>query len=203
MSFEGIIFDFDGVLCDSEKIHKECFMLSIESYGYKWCDLKESLYESSKNSKTKNKLTVLSKHELIDKNEINQINDFKQKITIEKIKNSKFDDKVKNLLLKNKNYKKFAIASDCNLNTINSFLISNEALSLFEVIVSSEHSGYLSKPAPAVYSETINKLKLPKNKIVVFEDSMDGIKAANLAGLKNVHQCTNNLLYDILVQILS
>ena len=34
MSIKGIIFDFDGVLCNSEFLHKEAFKLALNSLGY-------------------------------------------------------------------------------------------------------------------------------------------------------------------------
>ena len=46
MSIKGIIFDFDGVLCNSEFLHKEAFKLALNSLGYSWCFNKEKVYES-------------------------------------------------------------------------------------------------------------------------------------------------------------
>ena len=40
------------------------------------------------------------------------------------------------------------------------------------------------KPNPAVYNSAINYIGLPKENIIVIEDSMNGVKAAYAAGLK-------------------
>lgn len=54
------------------------------------------------------------------------------------------------------------------------------------------------KPNPAVYHSAINYLGLPKENIIVIEDSMNGVKAAYAAGLKILglpeeHNRTNEL----------
>jgi HAD superfamily hydrolase (TIGR01509 family) len=54
------------------------------------------------------------------------------------------------------------------------------------------------KPNPAVYHSAINYLGLPKENIIVIEDSMNGVKAAHAAGLKILglpeeHNRTNEL----------
>lgn len=59
------------------------------------------------------------------------------------------------------------------------------------------------KPNPAVYHSAINYLDLPKESIIVIEDSMNGVKAAHAAGLKILglpeeHNKTN-VLYNSMV----
>ncbi|MCE2961946.1 MAG: HAD family hydrolase [Chitinophagales bacterium] len=54
------------------------------------------------------------------------------------------------------------------------------------------------KPNPAVYHSAVNYLDLPKESIIVIEDSMNGVKAAHAAGLKILglpeeHNKTNEL----------
>lgn len=58
------------------------------------------------------------------------------------------------------------------------------------------------KPNPAVYHSAVNYLGLPKENIIVIEDSMNGVKAAHAAGLKilglpeehNIHNSQYNAM---------
>jgi mannitol-1-/sugar-/sorbitol-6-/2-deoxyglucose-6-phosphatase len=60
------------------------------------------------------------------------------------------------------------------------------------------------KPNPAVYNSAINYTNVPKDNIIVIEDSMNGVKAAHAAGLKILglpeeHNKTNDLYNSMLL----
>lgn len=59
------------------------------------------------------------------------------------------------------------------------------------------------KPNPAVYHSALNYTELPKENIIVIEDSMNGVKAAHAAGLKVLglpEECNKtNELYNSMV----
>lgn len=61
------------------------------------------------------------------------------------------------------------------------------------------------KPNPAVYHSAINYLGLPKENIIVIEDSMNGVKAAHAAGLQILglpeeHNKTNELYNSMVLK---
>jgi HAD superfamily hydrolase (TIGR01509 family) len=203
MSFECFIFDFDGVLCNSEKIHKSCLVDSLAFHSYEWDVEKENLYQSFKDKKTIKKLEAFANLNLISEKDVTMINATKQSLTLESIKLAKLNAEVLKMLklLKNIN-KKIGIASDSNLSTITSFLGSNECLHLFDSIVTNDLIKGITKPSPEVYLRSLEILNSDPNKTVVFEDTDEGVISAKLAGITNVYYCTYNNLYDILNKIL-
>jgi len=198
--FEALIFDFDGTLCNSEDLHKSCFIESLKLHGYSWCSKKELIYQLSKNKKTFNKLMLLSEQGLLDKKDIININSLKQELTIDRIKTSKMDEEVFNFLLSLKNVT-LAIASDANRNTILSFLQHNQAFDLFKLVATSEDVGLKTKPSSKVYEFALNKLLVSSDKVAVFEDTNEGIEAATSAGIQFVYNCTYKTLHNTLQKI--
>ena len=70
---------------------------------------------------------------------------------------------------------------DITLEVIKRLKIEN----YFEFVISGEEVA-LRKPNPAIYIEAIKRLKLPKERILVFEDSQAGALAAELADLNKI-----------------
>lgn len=198
--FESLIFDFDGTLCDSEDLHKSCFVESLKLHGYSWCLKKESIYQLSKNKKTIHKLELMSEQELLDEKDLTSINSLKQELTINNVKIAKMDEDVFNFLLSLKKVK-LAIASDANRNTILSFLRHNQALDMFKIVVTSEDVGFKTKPSSKIYEFALNRLSLASDKVAVFEDTNEGVEAATGAGIQFVYNCTYKTLHNTLQKI--
>jgi HAD superfamily hydrolase (TIGR01509 family) len=200
MKFDALVFDFDGTLCNSDELHKSCFIDSLEIRGYSWCSKKESIYQLSKNKKTIHKLALLCEQGLLNKKDIANINALKQELTIDRIKTSKMNEEVFNFLSSLKNIT-LAIASDANKNTIISFLQHNQAIDLFKLIVTSEDVGLKTKPSSKIYEFVLNKMSVTSDKVAVFEDTNEGIEAATGAGIRFVYNCTYKTLHNTLQKI--
>jgi len=70
-------------------------------------------------------------------------------------------------------------------------LITNRVLEEFNLkkyfdLILTADDVVLPKPAPEIYKLAITKLGIPNNKILVFEDSVNGAFAAELAELKMI-----------------
>lgn len=203
MLIEAIILDFDGVLCDSQSIHKSCFIDALKIKGYDWCKKKEAIYSKNKEKKTSYKLMLLEKSKLISLKDIESIESKKQELTLEKIKKSKIEERVFEFLLKAKQKGlKLGIASDANKNSILSFLDANFAIELFDVITTSSDVLGEVKPSPKVYELCVKKLKVDPKNSIAFDDSKNGILAARLANINLACYCTYNTLYDTLKDII-
>ena len=198
--FEALIFDFDGTLCNSEDLHKSCFIESLKLHGYSWCLKKESIYQLSKNKKTVHKLKLMSEHGLLDKKDITSINSLKQELTINNIKIAEMDESVFNFLSSLKNVK-LAVASDANKNTILSFLRHNQAFDMFKIVVTSEDVGLKTKPSSKIYELALNRLSITPDKVAVFEDTSEGVESATGAGIQFVYNCTYKTLHNTLQKI--
>ena len=201
MSIKGIIFDFDGVLCNSEFLHKEAFKLALNSLGYSWCFNKEKVYEKIKLKKTLYKLKVLSRLHLINVCDIFTLNVAKQYFTLSLISNQKIDEKIFNILHNLKKRYKIAIVSDANKETIFSFLKINSIENFFDIVATSCDVSGKTKPSPRVYQYAISKLDINPNLLVAFEDSSKGMNAAKSAGIEKVILCNPGNLFNFLINL--
>ena len=78
---------------------------------------------------------------------------------------------------------RLAVASSSNRELIDAVLRRLELTPLFETTVSSEEVAR-GKPAPDVYLEAARRLDLPPARCAAIEDSASGIRAAHAAGMR-------------------
>lgn len=202
MQPDGVIFDFDGVLCNSDIVHKDAFVLSLESLGYSWCDNKEETYARIKNEKTSFKLKTFVELQLIKLEDVEELNSIKQDLTQNLIISLSMDKRVIQAIQTLKsNHLKVGIASNANKRSIVSYLRANSVLELFDVIVSSDDVAKKTKPLPDVYIRTLSLLNLNATDVLAFEDSEQGFTAAKEAGIEHVYLCDYASLCDVLEKV--
>ena len=78
---------------------------------------------------------------------------------------------------------KTAIVSSSTKDWINRHLARLERAEHFEAIVAADHDVSRAKPAPTLYLEALDQLELGPAEAIAFEDSPNGIKAAKAAGI--------------------
>ena len=182
---KAIIFDFDGVLVDSEK---------------HWTKLKlktlKILNINKKHPKVMFKKFIGTQSEVFFKKilGIELYKKHKNKITAEykKLKlNYKFfttlNPHIKKILSHIKikiaivsNNDKAIIIKNLKYHRINKFFINKNIISYKDLGA--------SKPSPLGYRLILRILKCNKNEVLVIEDSLSGIKAAKAAGIVNILQ---------------
>ena len=175
----NIIFDFDGVIVDSEILASKAFFRYLIKQGH---IVKEIDLYSYAGMKTSQVIDILSnKYQIKDKNKFS--ND------IFKIVSQIYSNDLKlvqgfNYFISNSNRNHF-IGSNSNKDRIVEGLkivgLSNEfpnsKIYSFDMV---KHP----KPNPEVYLKVINENKLNKDDTIIIEDSSIGVKAGYLAGLK-------------------
>ncbi|MHA1560540.1 MAG: HAD family hydrolase [Promethearchaeota archaeon] len=182
MRFEGLIFDCDGVLVDSEPfscgtwnvIFKEQHNIDIGTnynaiLGKNLRDAAE--YYSKKynlpcDNETLKKLAQLKEdtYYRIAEGKLHPIPGVNRII-----------QDAKNLNLK------IAVASSGSINKIN-FNLSQAGLNdKFKNIISADDVKH-AKPAPDIFIEAMNRLGIKPEKCIIIEDSLSGINAAKLSG---------------------
>lgn len=195
--FEALIFDFDGVILDSEPLHYEAccrvfnplgITLSYEEYVQKYigtCDKDTfpELLKSNGHLFTAQEINALIKqkvdsyiHIITHRNPLPMIKD---------LDNYLFSVK--------KSIRKMAICSGSTRHEIQfalEKLYQGKLQSAFDCIVTSEDvtSG---KPSPEGYLLTAKELGVPAGKCLVIEDSPHGIHAAKSAGMHVIGLCTS------------
>lgn len=192
---KAIIFDFDGLIVDTETIWFHSFRDAVREYGGElpleefakcigttdevlYAYLKEQLKEKFNEHALKEKVTTLHK---------------------EKMKIPKARDGVKEYLEEAKELGlKIALASSSSREWVVRFLEELQIRDCFEVIKTREDVERV-KPDPALYKVTIEELGIELSEAVVFEDSLNGLKAAVAAGLKCIvvpNDVTRNLQFE-------
>ena len=197
----AIIFDFDGVITDSEPVHLRMFQKVLSEMGIT-LDARE-YYEVYLGMDDKGCFTTILKSNGIGTAPrlIQSLIQKKTNYLMESIKNDLFiypgvvelvDSSRKDYLL--------AIASGALRHEIEFVLESAGIRSAFNVIVSAEDVSE-GKPNPECFNtalERLNKIsgeRIKKDECLVIEDSIAGIEAAKAAGMLCV-AVTNTYSYD-------
>ncbi|MGX7245649.1 HAD family hydrolase [Enterococcus quebecensis] len=204
--YEGIIFDMDGVLVDSEEFYyqrRKAFLkeydLSIEQIPiplFIGADMR-SLWE-----------TILQVNDTIYSESFLSEKYHQYKIEHPIDYSDAINPNAKRVLqfLKRKGYK-IGLASSSMMNAIQDVLNVGQLTSYFDIIVSGSQFKK-SKPAPEIYEYTAQKLGLYPSSCLAIEDSEKGIRSAHDAGLtvwalKDRHFGMNQELADEQIESLS
>ncbi len=180
--FEGIVFDFDGVIVDSES---------------RWVDIETPyLVKHIHNWKAENYSELIGRS-------LNDVFDYiKGNYNFSVTKEQYFKDYEKmalklykkiaicnadmaDLLLNLRNNEaKMAIATSSKSSWVRMSLENNKILEYINTIISADDNDIEhGKPAPDVYLKAASILKTQPKNLVAVEDSSSGIKAAKAAGL--------------------
>lgn len=180
-SREGIIFDFDGLLVDSEPFHYKAYNTAFEEYGHT-IDPEEYWIEFT--SKGGGAPGEIERHGLkgIDPLEIRKkkfiyYSEFCRKGDV------KFFPLAKKLLqqVKEAGYK-MAIASGSRNDDLHSILQMNGFINTFHAIIGKE-SALREKPAPDLFLLAVKELGINPARLVVLEDAEKGLLASKSAGI--------------------
>ncbi len=181
-----IIFDFDGVILDSENSHFIAFNEGLKKLNI---NISEDEYYSKYISLDDRGVitnVVNDKNISVTNEEIDMIiknkNDYFESRLID---NSKLFPGVEELIIQlSKNFV-LSIGSGANRSEIIKTLKNNNIYDYFEIIVSADEVNN-PKPNPETYNRVLDNINTDFNinEIIVIEDSPGGIEAAKSAGLK-------------------
>lgn len=180
---KAVIFDLDGVVVDSERVHIEAEKQTMLKYG-----VGISSEELHRYTGTAARFMFT---ELIKKYRLNttfeKIFSEKEEILFKLMEKDVQPTKgIIELFEKLKREKiKLAIASSSHKRFITYVLEKLNIVDLFDSIVSSEDVIY-GKPNPETFLRAANELKVNPTECLVIEDSKLGVEAAKNAGMKCV-----------------
>ncbi|AUD22364.1 HAD family hydrolase [Bacillus sp. HBCD-sjtu] len=192
---KAIIFDFDGLIVDTETIWFHSFRDAVREYGG---DL--PLEEFAKCiGTTDDVLYEYLNEQLKEKFDKYALKEKVKNLHKEKMKIPEARDGVKEYLQEAKEMGlKIALASSSSREWVIPFLEELQIRDYFEVIKTREDVEKV-KPDPALYRVAIEDLGIDSSEAVVFEDSLNGLKAAIAAGLTCVvvpNDVTRNLPFE-------
>ena len=177
-----VIFDMDGVIIDSEEIHKKAYYETFKSLGV---DVSEELYKTMTGSSTINAFQKLVNHfnlddipeELVLQKRKCYVNYFENDPTLSLVNGVK--ELIQFLYKQNLTLVLASSSAMVNINRVFSRFDLNE---YFTAKISGADL-IASKPHPEIFEKAAILGGVSKEQCIVIEDSDNGIEAANKAGI--------------------
>ncbi len=177
-----VIFDMDGVIIDSEEIHKKAYYETFESLNVLVSD---DLYKTLTGSSTINAFQKLVHHFKLENNPEDlvlakrkrYVNFFENDPTLHLVKG--VEDLIKHCY--NKGYT-LVLASSSAMVNINRVFNRFDLQQYFTAKISGADLKE-SKPNPEIFNKAAILGNTPKENCIVIEDSDNGVKAANDANI--------------------
>ena len=181
MKIKGLIFDLDGVLVDTKKIHFDALNFALKKLNYKKISFKDHL-DTYDGLPTLIKLKKLNEQKIINKNDFNKIIKLKNKKTeILLNKNIKFNLKIYKVFLKLSKEYRICIATNAIKATLDSCLNKMKLRKfIFKAFSNSDVKN--NKPHPEIYLKLLVSMGLKPKETIIFEDSSHGVMAAQDSG---------------------
>ncbi len=189
---KAIIFDFNGVICNDEAIHKEVFQRVLGEEGVQISDSDYSSTFLGRDDRECFRIALNIESSSEDKQRISSLTQKKTAYYLKRIsKDPPIFPGVVSLILQASGNLSLAIASGALRSEIEFVLDRVGILDRFQAIVSSHDIPY-GKPAPDIFLkalEEINRLQnhqppISPEACLVIEDSVLGVRAALAAGMK-------------------
>lgn len=186
MELELVLFDMDGLVFDSEKVYFEANQLAAKELGMNnfTFEYYQQYIGAGDDAMIAGMVRDYGNKELIDKfmqrsrelvYPLVKQGELKVKLGFEELVDYFRKRKVK-----------LYLASSNSLREIKFFLENTGLINIFDGIVSADNVSK-AKPAPDIFLEAWKQAGCPpKEKVLVLEDSINGIKAANRAGFSVV-----------------
>ena len=179
--FEAILFDFDGVLVDSEPVHYDCWREVLRPYGLSldWDDYVRNCVGVSDKAMIQALCDLFDRSELFG--EIWSKYGWKKSLFRERmVRNVPMPSETKALLLSIEGYQLAVVSSSGRLE-VEPALESAGVRPVFGTIVTGEDVRQL-KPSPEPYRTAASRLKVER--ALVVEDSDAGVASGVAAGFE-------------------
>ena len=194
---QTVIFDMDGVIVDTEPVHRYAYFKQFEELNI---EVTDAMYTSFTGFSTRNTFQTLKEQFQLE-HEVEDLIQRKRSIF-----NGAFDTKEDLELLEgvrtliedlHQNGIQLILASSASKVTIDRVFTRFGLHDYFTHIVSGEDFPK-SKPHPAIFEHAASLSIAPKENCIVIEDSTNGVKAAKAAGIycvgyESVHSKDQNL----------
>ena len=192
---EGVVFDVDGTLADTEEIHRQAFNLAFEQFELDW-NWTPTLYEELlRISGGRERITYYGADLRANFHSDAEFNNYV--LNIHGVKTEIYRDLLhsggvklrpgverlfeecrrENMILGIATASKYA-----NLKTLLDQNLGSEWPTWFETIKSCD-SVDEKKPSPAVYLAVLADLPIPASRCIAFEDTVNGLNSATGAGI--------------------
>jgi beta-phosphoglucomutase len=202
-NIKAVLFDLDGVLVDTRKLHYLALSLALQELGFELSHEEHELHYDGLPTYTK--VAMLTERFQFTPEQVLTLNLRKQKHTIELLQGKILPTQEQfNIFsyLKEKNIK-MAICSNTKRSTLN-HIIKNLNISQFLAFSLSNEDVQEPKPSPEIYLTAMSMLGVTAEETLVFEDSPHGLESArnSLARVEQVEN-SDNLTLERIKKIIS
>ncbi len=186
----AVIFDMDGVIVDSHPAHKKAWLKFLE------------LQNRTVSNEDLNFIMEGRKREEILRHFLGEVSDEqlhilghqKEQIFREEAVHVKVIDGLCDFLQKlAESGLRLAVASSGSSGRVNDILNSLSLKCYFQVVVTGDQVTY-GKPDPAIFRLTCEYLGVQPSEVLVFEDSVSGVRAAKSAGIRCIGVASNGVI---------
>ena len=193
MTIQALIFDVDGTLAETEEVHRAAFnrVFAEERLGWSWdVDLYRELLKTT-GGKERMRAYAARIGAGIDDAQIQRMHLAKNAHYGALTRGGKATLRPGVEILIRRGHAaglKLAICtttSRANIEALIEATLGADGLALFDVVVGAEDAP-VKKPAPDAYVLALERLGLPASACLAFEDSANGLAAAQAAGIATV-----------------
>ncbi|MEQ1839737.1 MAG: HAD family phosphatase [Verrucomicrobiales bacterium] len=182
--FDGYIFDCDGTLVDSMPLHFKAWTASFVHHGAPWDWSEDEFYA---NAGVPDRVTVLELNERFGASLCpDEVHEFKAEWYARHLHEIVAVDAVAKLARQyHAEGRKISVASGSDISLVEPSLDRAGLLELFDIIITPAQVKR-GKPAPDMFLLAAERMGVPPESCLVFEDGQAGIDAANAAGMESV-----------------
>lgn len=178
-----IVFDLDGVLVETKKLHYDAFNRSLRDVDPKYEISYDEHLAKYDGLSTHKKLDLLGREKGLSATEFQCIWQRKQSYTYQMLKELSLDNRLIDVLkkLKNEHRYKIAVASNSIRDSVKITLLKLGLLEYVDFYLSNEDVKY-PKPHPEIYLRSMITAGVTPKETLIIEDSVIGRNAANNSG---------------------
>jgi len=192
--FDALIFDMDGTLVDSGRLHEYAWTEMLNRYGI---PVNRELMRSLAGVPTKATIEILlRKFERHAPVSVDEMNEYKERIVREHMHRFVRPTALIELVKRYHSLKPMAVGTGASTDEANTILKICGIENYLDAIVGADQV-LNPKPAPDIFLRCAELMDVRPQQCVVFEDSQLGLQAARNAGMKavdvlEVHQVVND-----------
>ncbi|GET29145.1 HAD family phosphatase [Prolixibacter sp. SD074] len=188
----GLIFDMDGVIIDSNPLHKKAWrtVFGREGISITEEDFTNFIFGTTGDSA----IRILMKREMAQEevDSFNQAVDAEYRSMVKRMDGVEPVEGLRNFLeqLRSAGYR-IVVATSAPTKNVDMVMDKLQLREYFEFIIDRARVTH-GKPHPEIYLATLEQMGMPASQCVVFEDSLAGIRAAVGAGIKVIGVTTSH-----------